>query len=132
MHKVYLALAAVSALALAGCDDARNKAAPVPGSDNGAAIVVQPTTPPSNTTTLQIQVPEALAPAAEAIANPQQTMDDLRARAGTMSEQMKQDAVVAARRAAEDGARALGQTESEIREAGDVAERSSRQMLGLQ
>jgi hypothetical protein len=80
---------------------------------------------------MQIQVPESLAPAAEAIANPQGTIEALRGKAGTMTEQMRQDAVVAARRAAENGARALGQTEAEIKEAGDVAERSARDALGV-
>jgi hypothetical protein len=81
--------------------------------------------------TVQINVPESLAPALDVLRNPQAAIDDLRARAGTMTEQMKQDAVVAARRAAEEGARALGQTEVEIRQAGDVAERSARQAAGL-
>jgi hypothetical protein len=81
--------------------------------------------------TVQLNVPESFAPAVDAIANPQETIDDLRSRAGSMTEDMRRDAVVAARRAAEEGARALGQTEAEIREAGDVAERSARRAAGL-
>lgn len=122
MNKALLSLAALSVLVLAGCDKAPDK---------DAAVTVQ-TPPASNTTTIEIQVPEALAPAAAALANPQQTFDDLRSRAATMSEQMKQDAVVAARKAAEDGARALGHTEPQIIEAGNVAERTTRQAVGLQ
>jgi hypothetical protein len=72
-----------------------------------------------------------LVPAVEAAQNPEQTFNDLRARAGEMSEQAKQDAVVQARNLAEAGARALGQTEAQITEAGDVAERSARDALGL-
>ncbi len=81
--------------------------------------------------TVQLNVPESFAPAVDAIANPQATIDDLRSRAGSMTEEMRRDAVVAARRAAEEGARALGQTEAEIRAAGDVAERSARRAAGL-
>lgn len=123
MNKALLSLAALSVLVLAGCDNAPDK---------DAAVTVQTPPPASDTTTIEIQVPEALAPAAAALANPQQTIDDLRSRAATMSEQMKQDAVVAARRAAEDGARALGHTEPQIIEAGNVAERTTRQAVGLQ
>ncbi|MDB5622413.1 MAG: hypothetical protein JWR39_976 [Devosia sp.] len=105
---------------LAACDNAP---------DNEPAASVQ--TNADGSRTVQINVPESLAPALDALRNPQAAIDDLRARAGTMTEQMKQDAVVAARRAAEEGARALGQTEVEIRQAGDVAERSARQAAGL-
>lgn len=119
MTKIFLPFAAIALLALAGCSDAPdNDAAATPAASDG-------------TTTVQIEVPDALAPAVEAMANPGQTMDDLRARAGAMSEQAKQDAVVNARRAAEAGARALGQTEAEITQAGDVAERSAQDALGL-
>lgn len=119
MTKMLLPVAAVVMLALAACGDAP---------DNPSATVQSQ---PDGSTTVQINVPESMAPAVEAIANPQQTFDDLQSRAGTMSDQMKQDAVVNARRAAEAGARALGQTEAEIKQAGDVAERSARDALGL-
>jgi hypothetical protein len=48
-----------------------------------------------------------------------------------MTEQMKQDAVATARRTAENGARALGQSDAQITEAGNVAERSARNALGV-
>ena len=120
MTRLLLPAAALAMLTLAACGNAP---------DNDAAANVQ--TQPDGTTTMQIQVPDALVPAVEAASNPQQTFDDLRSRAGAMTEQAKQDAVVNARRAAEAGARALGQTEAEITQAGDVAERSARDALGL-
>lgn len=115
-----LPFAILATVSLAACGDAP---------DNGDAAAVQ--RQPDGGATMQIQVPESLVPAAEAIANPQATIDSLRGKAGTMSEQMKQDAIVAARRAAENGARALGQNQAQITEAGDVAERSARNALGV-
>ncbi|WP_127754334.1 MULTISPECIES: hypothetical protein [unclassified Devosia] len=120
MKKLFAPLALLATLGLVACDDAP---------DREPAASVQ--TNPDGSRTLQLNVPESLAPAVDAMANPQATIDNLRSRAGTMTEQMRRDAVVAARRAAEEGARALGQTEAEIRQAGDVAERSARQAAGL-
>ena len=120
MTRLLLPIAALAMLTLAACGNAP---------DNDAATTVQ--TQPDGSTTVQIQVPDALVPAVEAAANPQRTFDDLRAQAGAMTEQAKLDAVVNARRAAEAGASALGQTEAEITQAGDVAERSARDALGI-
>ncbi len=144
MTKTLLPLAAaLAALTLAACGDASNTAAqptepvvviepeaiPAPVETAPPAVTVE--TQPDGSSTMQIRVPESLTPAAEAIANPQQAIEDLRERAGAMTEQAKQDAVVNARNAAEATARALGQTEAEIKQAGDVAERSARDALGL-
>jgi hypothetical protein len=120
MRKLLAPLTVLTALSLAACDNAPNSepAASVQSNSDGSR-------------TVQLNVPESLAPAVDAMANPQGAIDDLRARAGTMTEEMRRDAVVGARRMAEEGARALGQTEAEIREAGDVAERSARQAAGL-
>ncbi len=127
MNKLLLpSVAIAAALALAACGDAPNNTDAQPSQP---AVNVQ--TQPDGSSTIQINVPESLTPAVEAISNPQQTIDDMRAQAATMSEQAKQDAVVNARRAAEAAARALGQTEAEITQAGDVAERSARDALGL-
>ena len=127
MNKLLLpSIAIAAALALAACGDAPNNADAQPSQP---AVNVQ--TQPDGSSTIQINVPESLTPAVEAIANPQQTFDEMRAQAATMSERAKQDAVVNARRAAEAAARALGQTEAEIAQAGDVAERSARYALGL-
>lgn len=120
MRKLFAPLTLLVLVGLAACDNAP---------DNESAASVQ--TNADGSRTVQINVPEDLAPALDAISNPQATIDNLRARAGTMTEQMKQDAVVGARRAAEEGARALGQTEAQVRQAGDVAERSARQAAGL-
>ena len=120
MKNTLLPLAAVPLLFLAACGDAP---------DNGDAATIQ--RQPDGGATMQIQVPESLVPAAEAIANPQATIDALRGKAGTMTEQMKQDAVATARRTAENGARALGQSDAQITEAGNVAERSARNALGM-
>jgi hypothetical protein len=120
MNHWLIPVAILSTLFVAACGDAPN---------NGDAASVQ--RQPEGGATVQIQVPESLVPAAEAIANPQAAIDAMRGQANTMSEQMKQDAVVAARRAAENGARALGQTDAQITQAGDVAERSARDALGM-
>ena len=120
MRKLFAPLALLALVALTACDNAPNgePSASVQSNADGSR-------------TVQLNVPESFAPAVDAITNPQAAIDDLRARAGTMTEDMRRDAVAAARRAAEEGARALGQTEAQIREAGDVAERSARQAAGL-
>jgi ABC-type Fe3+-hydroxamate transport system substrate-binding protein len=120
MNKFALLLPVLAALALSACDR--------PADTTPAASVE---TEADGSRTVQITVPEQLAPAIEAVQNPQATFNDLRNRAGTMTDQAKQDAVVGARNTAEAAARALGQTEAEITEAGDVAERSARDALGL-
>jgi hypothetical protein len=120
MKPWFIPITILSTLSLAACGDAP---------DNGGAATVQ--RQPDGGATVQIQVPESLVPAAEAIANPEAAIDAMRGQVGTMSEQMKQDAVVTARRAAENGARALGQTDAQITQAGDVAERSARDALGM-
>lgn len=108
-----LPLALVSALTLAACGDR----------DDDAAVSVEKN--PDGSATVQVQVPEA-------IANPQQTLDDLGRQAATMSEEAKVQAAEAARAAAEATARALGRTEAEIAAAGDDAEQRARQALGMQ
>ena len=120
MNPWLLPIAALSMVSLAACGDAPN--------NNAAATVERQ---PDGSATVQIQVPESMVPAAEAIANPQQTLDNMRNQAASMTDQAKLDTVVNARRAAEAGARALGQTEAEITQAGDVAERSAKDALGL-
>ncbi|KKB09168.1 hypothetical protein [Devosia chinhatensis] len=127
MTKTLLPAAALlAAFALAACGDAPDNAAAQPSQP---AVSVE--TQPDGSSTVQINVPESMTPALDALSNPQQALEDLRSRAGSMTEQAKQDAVVNARNAAESAARALGQTEVEIQQAGDVAERSARDALGL-
>ncbi|WP_157959731.1 hypothetical protein, partial [Devosia submarina] len=119
MRKLFAPLTLIALSALAACDNA-------PESEPRASVQSNA----DGSRTVQLNVPESFAPAVDAIANPQATIDDLRDRAGTMTEEMRRDAVAAARRSAEEGARALGQTEAEIREAGDVADRSAHQAAG--
>lgn len=126
MTKFLFPLLAVSALALAACDNPPDNAQ---GNNNTPSVQVENGADGSRT--IQLTVPESMAPAVDALSNPGATYDALRQQAGQMSEQAKQDAVVTARHAAEAGARALGQTEAEITEAGNVAERSARDALGL-
>ena len=121
MNKLLVPFALLAVLGLAACDNAPDNDAPAASAQ----------TQPDGSTTVQINIPEQFAPAVDAIRNPEATFDDLRARAGTMTEEAKQNAVVGARNSAEAGVRALGQTEAEIRQAGDVAERSARDALGL-
>mgnify|MGYP004511756505 CR=1 FL=1 len=119
MTKLLAPIAAIALLALAACDNAPDTPS--------ASVQSQP----DGSTNVTVNVPESMTPAIDAITNPEQTFDALRAEAGNMTEQMKLDAVVNARRAAEAGARALGQTEAEITQAGDVAERSAQDALQL-
>ena len=120
--KKYLApVALLTLITLAACDNTPNGDEPSTSVQSNA----------DGSRTVQLNVPQSLAPAVDAIANPQAAIDDLRARADTMSEDMRLDAVAGARRLAEESARALGQSEAEIRQAGDVAERSARQAAGL-
>lgn len=112
-------LALLPVFVLAACGDAPDDAVSVE-------------TNPDGSSTLQIQVPESMSGAADAIANPEQAIENLRQQAGEMSEEAKVQAVAAARTAAEQTARALGRTELEIAQAGDDAERRAREALGIQ
>ena len=106
-------------LFLAACSDAPDDAVSVE-------------TNPDGSSTIQIQVPESMSGAAEALANPEQAMEELRQQAGEMTEEAKAQAVATARAAAEQTARALGRSDAEITQAGDDAEAQAREALGLQ
>lgn len=121
MNKHLAPVALLTLITLAACDNSPSGGEPSANVQSNA----------DGSRTVQLNVPQSLAPAVDAIASPQAAIDDLRARADTMSEDMRVDAVAAARRLAEESARALGQSEAEIRQAGDVAERSARQAAGL-
>jgi hypothetical protein len=112
-------LAAITMLVLAGCGDAP---------DNPVSVETQP----DGSSTMQIQLPEELTPAAEALADPEAALQNLQRDAATMTDEAKVQAVEAARATAEEGARLLGRTDAEITAAGDEAERNARQALGLQ
>ena len=111
-----LAIGAV--LTLAACGDAPDD-----------AITTQ--TNLDGSTTMQIQVPEAAVPAAEAIANPGQAIENLQQGAADMSEEAKVQAVRGARAAAEEASRLIGQTPAQIEQAGDDAERRAREAMGM-
>ena len=110
--KFLLPVVIVSALALAACG--KNDAQTTP-----PAATTAPVTAPAAT-------PAATAPTAE------QAMQAVQAQAATMTDQQKQDAVAAARKAAEDGAKAQGMTDEQIKQAGEMAETATKQMLGVQ
>jgi hypothetical protein len=123
----FLVPLAFCALFLAACDSAPD----APATDAAAPQ-------DDGTTTIEIEVPDALMPAIDAFQNPEAAldqlrghMDDLRAQASTMSEEAKREAVIAARNTAEGAATALGQTDAEIQAAGDTAEANAREALGL-
>jgi hypothetical protein len=112
-------LALLPVFVLAACGDAPDDAVSVESNPDGSS-------------TLQIQVPESMSGAANAIANPEEAVENLRQQAGAMSEEAKLQTVAATRAAAEEAARVLGRTEAEITQAGDDAERTAREALGLQ
>ena len=112
-------LALLPVLVLAACGDAPDDAVSVQGNPDGSS-------------TVQIQVPESMSGAAEAIANPEQAIENMRQQAGELSDEAKVQAVAAARKAAEESARLLGRTEAEITEAGDDAERRAKEAFGIQ
>jgi hypothetical protein len=109
--KFLLPVVIVSALALAACG--KNDAQ---------------TTPPA-ATTAPVTAPAA-APATAP--TPEQAMQAIQAQAATMTDQQKQDAVAAARKAAEDAAKAQGMTDEQVKQAADMAETATKQMLGVQ
>lgn len=117
-NRLFFPVAVFAVLAVAACGDAPDDAVRVEENIDGSS-------------TMQIEVPEALTPAAEAIANPDQTLENLRQGAANMTDDAKVQAVQGARAAAEETARLLGRSETEIRQAGDDAERSAREALGM-
>jgi hypothetical protein len=117
--KLHYPVALAIVLVLAACDDAP---------DDPVSVQTQP----DGSTTMQIQVPDSLAGAADALANPERTLENLRQDAATMTDEAKLRAVEAARATAEEGARLLGRSEEQVRQAGDTAERNARQALGVQ
>ena len=63
---------------------------------------------------------------------PEQAMQAVQAQAATMTDAQKTETIAAARKAAEDAAKAQGLTEAQIKQAGDMAEAATKQMLGVQ
>jgi hypothetical protein len=104
-------LAVGAILTLAACGDAP---------DNTVSVERQP----DGSATVQVQVPEQLA-------NPDQTLDNLRQGAADMTDEAKVQALRAARAAAENASRLIGQSDAEVKAAGDDAERSAREAMGM-
>ncbi|MBJ3785338.1 hypothetical protein [Devosia sediminis] len=119
IKSVLYPLALLPVFVLAACGDAP---------DDSVSVE----TNPDGSSTIEIQVPESMSGAADALANPGQAMEDLRQQAGEMSKEAKIQAIAATRTAAEETARALGRTDAEIAQAGDEAERRAREALGVQ
>ena len=112
--KFLLPAVIVSALALAACG--KNDAAP---------------TPPAAATTAPVTAP-ATTPAAAAVPTAEQAMQAVQAQAATMTDAQKQEAIAAARKAAEDAGKAQGLSDEQIKQAADMAETATKQMLGVQ
>ena len=116
--KFLLPVVIVSALALAACG--KNDAAPTP-----PAATTAPVTAPAEA--------PAMAPAAATAApTPEQAMQAIQAQAATMTDAQKQETIAAARKAAEDAGKAQGLTDAQIKQAADMAETATKQMLGVQ
>ena len=63
---------------------------------------------------------------------PEQAMQAVQAQAATMTDAQKAETIAAARKTAEDAAKAQGLTEEQVKQAGDMAEQATKQMLGVQ
>lgn len=63
---------------------------------------------------------------------PEEAMQAIQAQAATMTDAQKQEAVAAARKAAEDMGKTQGLSDEQIKQAADLAETTTRQMLGMQ
>lgn len=74
-----------------------------------------------------------MAPATNTTAiTPEQAMQAVQAQAATMSDAQKAETIATARKAAEDAATTQGLTAEQIKQAGDMAEQATKQMLGVQ
>jgi hypothetical protein len=81
MRTLFATLTLLALISLAACDNASN-------GEPSASVQFDA----DRSRTVQLNVPESFAPAVDAIANPQATTDDLRDRAGSMTEEMRRDA----------------------------------------
>lgn len=124
--KVLLPFAAAAVLALAACsnpetaDEATSETPP-------AAEVV-----PAVEAAPEVPAEPAMAPADLTTMTPEQAMQAVQAQAASMTEEQKAETIAAARKAAEDAATAQGLTPEQVKQAGDMAEQATKQMLGVQ
>ncbi|MDB5531286.1 MAG: hypothetical protein JWR51_4389 [Devosia sp.] len=119
--KFLLPLVLVSALALTACG---KNDAETPAAAATPAAVTAPAAPAA------VEAP-AMAPAATA-PTPDDAMKAIQAQAATMTDAQKQETIAAARKAAEDAGKAQGLTDEQIKQAADMAETATKQMLGVQ
>lgn len=125
--KFLLPLVLVSALALTACG--KNDADTTPA----AAATPAPVTAPAETpaAVAPAETP-AMAPAPTAAPTPEEAMKAIQAQAAQMTDAQKQETIAAARKAAEDAGKAQGLTDDQIKQAADMAETATKQMLGVQ
>lgn len=124
--KLLLPVAVVAALALAACD---NKPAE-PAADAATPAATAPAAAPA-----EQPAPEAAAPPATPAATPmtpEAAMQAIQQQAASMTPEQKQQAVEAGRKTAEDAARAQGLSDEQVKQAGDLAEQTLKQTLGVQ
>ena len=121
--KFFLPLAALAMLTVAACSNPETPAE-APAATTPAAEAA-PAAAPAATA----------APAAAAAATnmtPEQAMQAVQAQAATMTDAQKNETIAAARKAAEDAGKAQGLTDDQIKQAADMAEQATKQMLGVQ
>jgi hypothetical protein len=75
--------------------------------------------------------PVAAPVAATTTPTPEDAMKAIQEQAAALSPEQKKQAVATARKVAEDAARAQSLPEEQIKQAGDMAEAATKQMLGL-
>lgn len=124
--KFLLPLVLVSALALTACG--KNDADTAPAAAATPAPVAAPAATPAAVAPAEAP---AMAPAAAA-PTPEEAMKAIQAQAATMTDAQKQETIAAARKAAEDAGKAQGLTDAQIKQAADMAETATKQMLGVQ
>lgn len=133
--KILLPFAALSLLTLAACSDPQAPADN--GTDSAPATEVAPPAAPTPTPAPVEPAAPPAAPTAAPVSNttsvtPEQAMQAVQAQAASMTPEQKTEAIATARKAAEDAARAQGLTDEQIKQAGDVTEASTKQLLGVQ
>ncbi|MDB5587431.1 MAG: hypothetical protein JWP26_2401 [Devosia sp.] len=124
--KFLLPLVLVSALALTACG--KNDAETTPAAAATPAPVTAPAATPAAVAPAETP---AMAPATTA-PTPEDAMKAIQAQAATMTDAQKQETIAAARKAAEDAGKAQGLTDEQVKQAADMAETATKQMLGVQ
>jgi hypothetical protein len=137
MKKFLILFASVSALALAGCGEAKKADAPAeaPKAETPAAPAAD--APKAETPAAPAaDAPKAEAPAAAPAAGAMDagvaaTIDQLKAGAAAMTADQKTAALGSVRTAAETAAKAAGGDDAAVKAAGDAAEAQAKTALGM-